>query len=160
VGFQSSKIYIAAAGQYSGGPSVGALIRCNLDGTLDLPWGPLYIPGFIQGGGIFLENNTAAYALTFLSPNPDENKILVAGEAVESSTLRMRVWSFNTADGSTDTAFGTGGKMTLSTANSSGRAIRISFTTGVANRIIVAGTIAQDFAAVRLFLGGTVDTTF
>jgi len=135
-----------------------ALARYNRDGSLDKSFG--------TGGKVttdFFRDPDAAFAITI---QPD-GKIILAGIANRSFSTTIAAYfalaRYN-PDGSLDTGFGTGGKVTTDFFG-------FSFARGIAlqsdGRIVVAGcafrsppTFTQDFALARYSPDGTLDTSF
>lgn len=134
------------------------LIRYNPDGSLD--------PTFGTGGkvttNIYLYDEAHALAL-----QPD-GKIVVVGSTVAvsgSSQSDFAIARYN-SDGSLDTSFGNGGKVTVDfdTIDDVANAVVIQSD----NKIVVGGTVRvvhgsvhdTDFGLVRLNSNGSLDTTF
>jgi uncharacterized delta-60 repeat protein len=123
-----------------------ALARYNIDGTLDTTFG--------TGGKVTTDfgGDDAIYAVAIQS----DHKIVVAGVATNFALARYN------SDGTLDTTFGTGGKVTtvFSSGPSEAHALAI-YSTG---KILVAGFVRNsnggDFALARYNSGGTLDTSF
>jgi uncharacterized delta-60 repeat protein len=145
------KIVVAGQARFGSNDDF-ALVRYNADGSLDTSFG--------TGGKVTTAIGTAwdsGYSVTL---QPD-GKIVVAGIAYIGSTYDFALVRYN-ADGSLDTSFGTGGKVTtaIGTSNDQGWSVTIQ----ADGKIVVAGlaTIGstQDIAVVRYNADGSLDTTF
>jgi uncharacterized delta-60 repeat protein len=146
---------ILVAGSTNEGTSVQrfVVVRYNSNGSLDTTFG------------------TAGKAVTSFGSGPDrayamvlqpDGKIVVGGEAtVAASGLDFALVRYNT-DGSLDTTFGTGGKMTTQVQGSTGRdaiyALALQTVSGE-SRIVAAGG-EGDFRLARFTANGAVDTSF
>src|SRR5712691_1227384 len=90
-----------------------------------------------------------------------DGKIVVAGRATIGSTFDFALARYN-ADGSLDTSFGTGGKVTTAIGTSTDEAYAIALQSD--GKIVVGGraTIGSnfDFALARYNTDGTLDTSF
>jgi uncharacterized delta-60 repeat protein len=126
-----------------------ALVRYNDNGILDKTFG---IGGRLTAD-IGLMSSARGIAL-----QPD-GKIVVAGFAFStiSLTVDFALVRFN-ADGSLDTSFGTGGKVTTDFANGSDQAAGVALLPN--GTIVVAGTSAGNFAVARYLANGDLDTSF
>ncbi|MFN9367078.1 MAG: delta-60 repeat domain-containing protein, partial [Planctomycetota bacterium] len=125
-----------------------ALVRYNANGTLDTSFGTGGMVTTAIGTG-----NEYAYSVPLLA----DGKIVVAGY----SNFDIALVRYN-ADGSLDTSFGTGGKVT--TAIGTGTDIAYSVTLQADGKIVVGGYAAigstLDFALVRYNANGSLDTSF
>jgi len=132
----TSKI-VAATQAYSNGNPVYAVIRYNLDGSLDTSF---------NGTGIVV-SNVGGYVQGLAVGN--DGKILVVGFAT--------LVRFNT-DGSLDSSFGSGGVVSIPVARNSNPA---AFAVAIQNdnKIVVAGS-TNGMTAWRFNANGSVDTTF
>jgi uncharacterized delta-60 repeat protein len=141
-----------------------ALARYNTDGSLDTSF---------SGDGK-VTTDIGNYDFGFDVTVQSDGKILVAGYAyashdeifnrqddgsmilVESANTDFALVRYN-ADGSLDTSFGTGGKVTTDFGYT-------DFATGVAvladGKIVVSGTSNGDFALARYNADGSLDTSF
>lgn len=146
---------ILVAGTADGGASGidFALVRYNADGSLDT--------GFGNGGKVttaFGNGADSAYALVLQA----DGKILVGGDTDAGATgLDFALARYN-ADGSLDTGFGTGGKVTTSIKSGAGRDTLFSLalqTVGGEARIVAAGGDG-DFILARYTPAGALDTGF
>ncbi len=146
---------ILVAGTTNEGTTVQrfVVVRYNPNGSLDT--------GFGTGGKVttsFGSGPDRAYAMVV---QPD-GKIVVGGEAtVAASGLDFALARYN-SDGSLDTGFGTGGKVTTQVQGSTGRdaiyALALQ-TVGGETRIVAAGG-EGDFRVARFTAAGAVDTSF
>ena len=135
-----------------------ALARYNHDGSLDTSFG--------TGGKVttdFFRDSDAAFAITIQA---DGNIILagIANRLFSASTAGYFALARYRPDGSLDTSFGTGGKVTTDF-------FRYCLARGIAlqsdGRIVAAGTaypnpptLTQDFALARYMPDGMLDTSF
>ncbi|MDB5299424.1 MAG: conserved repeat domain protein, partial [Phycisphaerales bacterium] len=86
-----------------------------------------------------------------------DGKIIVAGHQLASNGQTQAVLERLNADGSLDTAFGTGGRVvTPATGQNSWYAITLQG----ANHVVLAGTHNGDFALARFDFNGNLDPTF
>ncbi|WP_232629460.1 Ig-like domain-containing protein [Methylobacterium sp. Leaf118] len=147
------KIVVAGFGPASDGNYDFAVVRYNVDGTLDT--------GFGNGGTIVTPVGTAgdfAYSVTMQS----DSKIVVSGYSFGSDgTADFAVVRYNT-DGTLDTGFGTGGKILTPVGTSTD--VSFDVTMQADGKIVVAGygldSNGFDFAVVRYNADGTLDTGF
>ena len=127
-----------------------ALVRYNADGSLDT--------GFGTGGKVTTAFGTGydeAYGVTVQS----DGKIIVAGSAINGSEDFALV-RYN-ADGSLDTGFGTGGKVTTPIGTGTDTAYDVLVQAD--GKIVVAGEASgtgYDFALARYNADGSLDTGF
>ncbi len=95
-----------------------------------------------------------------VAEQPD-GKIVVAGSSYNGSNRDFAVVRYN-ADGTLDTDFGTGGKVTTAIGNGDDEAYSVAIQGD--GKIVVAGEAGnganRDFAVARYNADGTVDTTF
>ena len=140
------KIVLAGAGDNTGNDDF-ALYRYNTDGSLDSSFG--------TGGKVFTavgSGNDFAYSVAIQT----DGKIVVAGYSNQDFALVR----YNT-DGSLDTSFGTGGKVTTEVGSGTARAYSVAIQTD--GKIVAAGYSTsgnQDFALVRYNTNGTLDSNF
>jgi uncharacterized delta-60 repeat protein/LPXTG-motif cell wall-anchored protein len=127
-----------------------AVVRYNADGTLDNSFG--------TGGKVIIANESSEGYSVMLQA---DGKILVSGRAYSDSTSSFMVVRYNT-NGSLDTTFGTGGKVTTDFGNN--RSEAMAMTSQADGKIIVAGTAylgsTYAYAIVRYNSNGSLDTTF
>jgi uncharacterized delta-60 repeat protein len=138
-----------------------ALARYNPDGSLDTSFG--------SGGKVTTEfSGSSDGEATALALQPD-GKIIVAGSAFGSSSSPMPGSDFALVrynpDGSLDSTFGAGGKLTTDFFGLSDMASGIAIQSD--GRIIAAGTASfdrfspfSDFALARYHPNGSLDSTF
>ena len=130
-----------------------AVARYNTDGSLDSTFG--------SGGRVttdFFGNKDGAVAVAFQS----DGKIVVAGHAFDApgNLILLALARYN-SNGSLDTSFGSGGKVT------GGRSMAESMLVQPDNKILVGGHIIgvglannEEFELVRFNPGGTLDESF
>ncbi|MBA2434942.1 MAG: hypothetical protein H0V54_07660, partial [Chthoniobacterales bacterium] len=130
-----------------------ALARYNTDGSLDITFG--------TGGKVttaFNTNNDEAFAVALQA----DGKIVAAGFAVIGGTDDFALARYNT-NGSLDTTFGTGGKVTTAFGSSIDRAHAVAVQPDgkivAAGRAVIGGG-SFDFALARYNTDGSLDTTF
>jgi uncharacterized delta-60 repeat protein len=152
VAIQADGKILAAGFSHNGTNLDFAVVRYNTDGSLDLSF---------DGDGKVVTpigtSNDAAYSVSVQA----DGKIVVAGRTINGSFYDFGVVRYNT-DGSLDSSFGTGGKVTtpFGTGNDEARSVKIQSN----GKIIVAGFADNgsnvDFAAVRYNANGSLDTSF
>lgn len=152
---QDGKIIVAA--HFSNGKdSDVAVVRYNTDGILDAKFGSGGIVTTAIGPG-----DDEAYGVA-VQPN---GKIVVVGSSRNTRNVyNFAVVQFN-ADGTLDTAFGTGGKVTTVVSSLIDRLFGgDDEATGIAlqpdGKIIVSGHTYKDFTLVRYTVDGRLDDTF
>jgi uncharacterized delta-60 repeat protein len=136
---------IVAAGSSDDGYHF-ALAGYNADGTLDSSFGTggRVITDFAQG---FVNEEARAAAVD------SDSKIVVAGYASSDFALAR----YN-PDGTLDTSFGVGGKVTTDFAGGSDAGLAAVLQGD--GKIVVAGNASSDFALARYNPDGTLDTSF
>ena len=128
-----------------------ALTRYNSNGSLDTT--------FDGDGKVTTDfgGSSVAYSIAIQS----DGKIVVAGSAYNGSNNDFALVRYN-ADGSLDTSFGTGGKVTTPIGMSSDRGYSVTIQPD--GKIVVAGQSWNgsnyDFALTRYNSDGSLDTTF
>ena len=130
-----------------------AVVRYNADGSLDT--------GFGTGGQVTTAigaGHDYGYAVAIQA----DGKIVVAGASTNGADFDVAVVRYNT-DGSLDTGFGTGGKLT--TAIGAGQDHGYAVAIQADGKIVVAGYANTggalfDFAAVRYNTDGSLDAGF
>jgi uncharacterized delta-60 repeat protein len=120
------------------------VVRYNPNGSLD--------PTFGQGGTATTDFAGGADEGRAVVNRPD-NRIVVAGFGPADIELA----AYN-QDGSLDTTFGQGGKVTTDIANTQDEANGAALQAD--GKLVVAGRAGNDFALVRYNANGTLDTTF
>ncbi|WP_300329058.1 DUF4347 domain-containing protein, partial [Accumulibacter sp.] len=129
------------------------LVRYKTDGTLDTAFGggDGMVSTAVGSGGGF------ASSLALQA----DGKIIVSGYASNGSNDDFALVRYN-PDGSRDTDFGTGGKVTTAIGAGDDRALGVAVQSN--GRIVLAGYSYNgsnnDFAVVRYNSDGTLDTTF
>ena len=111
--------------------------------------------------GIVTTVISGTYNLGHTAVVQPDGKIIVAGEAGESSTYKVAVARYNT-DGTLDTSFGNSGTLlvTVGTARSYARNIAVQPDGKIVIGAYTYDDIAGDFAVVRLNADGTLDNSF
>ncbi|MFN9753578.1 MAG: Ig-like domain-containing protein, partial [Planctomycetota bacterium] len=128
-----------------------ALIRYNVDGSLDTSFG--------TGGKVTTAVGTSTDQGRSVTVQPD-GKILVGGYSLVGGVDDFALVRYN-ANGSLDTSFGTGGKLT--TAIGSGLDFGTSVIVQPDGKIVIGGysiTGNYDFAMIRYDANGSLDTGF
>ncbi len=137
---------------FNGANSDFALVRYNVDGSLDA--------GFGAGGRVTTDFALGVDKGVRLTLQPD-GKILVAGHSFNGTDYDFALARYN-ADGSLDTGFGTGGKLTTAIGASDDVAYNVAVQAD--GKILVSGDSDNgsddDFAVVRYNNDGTLDTSF
>jgi len=156
VAFQGSKII--AVGVAAGATNDDfAVVRFNADGSVDTTFGPVGANGKVVtpvGTG-----NDAASGVAVQS----DSKIVVCGSAdtAMATPINFAVVRYN-ADGTTDSGFGTGGKVTTSLQSNDDEAYDVAMQAD--GRIVVAGASCVaagcDFGLARYNTNGTLDASF
>jgi len=150
---------IVAVGRAAENRTDFAVMRLERDGALDTTFGPSTSPGKVLTD--FAGSSDIAYAVAV---QPD-GKIVVAGNTiVAGSGLDFAVARYN-ADGSLDTTFGQGGKLTTAFSADSDTAYALLLQPD--GKIVVGGDCNQgssgtgiDYALARYNTDGTLDATF
>jgi uncharacterized delta-60 repeat protein len=131
-----------------------ALVRYNLDGTLDTSFGGTGKVLTLVG---ISSSNATAMALQ------GDGKIVVVGHAVNNSgrDRDFALVRYN-ADGSLDTRFNGSGKVTTAVSDHDGHCEAVALEKG--GKIVAAGWVSSgdnsDFAVVRFGADGKLDTSF
>ena len=131
--------------------SCGALARYNVNGSLDTTF---------SGDGKLI---TAPFFGSYIGYGSSvlmqaDGKILVAGTIyLSGDNSDFALARYNT-DGSLDTGFGNGGKVTTDFGNNSDSGNSVVVQTD--GKIVVAGSSGNDFALTRYNSDGTLDITF
>lgn len=128
-----------------------ALARYDVNGNLDTSFG--------KGGKVitdFAGFNDEAYAATLQA----DGKILVVGETSTGTSTNFALARYN-ADGTLDTAFGTGGKVTTDFFGKLDGAASVHIQPN--GKIVVTGSVGNnnsDFGIARYNTDGSLDTSF
>ncbi len=148
---QDGKI-LAAGSSYIGSYYDFALARYNTDGTLDASFG--------TSGKVTTPIGTQsdnAYGIALQT----DGKIVVAGSATTSFNSDFALVRYNT-NGTLDTSFGTGGKVTTPIGSAADTANAVALQAD--GKLVVAGYsnngTYNDFALVRYNSDGNLDSTF
>ena len=132
-----------------------ALVRFNTNGTIDTSFGVGGIASTDYSGGT--TNDDKIYALAVQS----DGKIVAAGYARAGDFVNFAMARYN-ANGTIDTAFGTGGKVSTALSNGTDviRAVRLQ----PDGKIVAVGYAVTasgfDFALARYNSNGSLDATF
>jgi uncharacterized delta-60 repeat protein len=149
---QSDGKIVAAGYSYNGSNYDFAVVRYNIDGSLDTTFDTDGKVTTAVGLG-----DDVAYSVVLQS----DGKIVAAGYSFNGSNNDFAVVRYN-IDGSLDTTFDTDGKVT--TAIGSGTDAALSVVLQSDGKIVVAGYShngsSLDFAVVRYNTNGSLDTTF
>jgi uncharacterized delta-60 repeat protein len=154
LGIQSGGKIVAAGRSFNstGNKNDFALVRYNVNGTLDTGFGTGGIVTTPVGGGF-----DYAHALVIES----DDKIVVAGSSSNGSSYNFALVRYN-ANGTLDTDFGNGGIVTTPVESGFASAYALGIDTD--GRILAAGYSNNgsnyDFALVRYNANGTLDTGF
>jgi uncharacterized delta-60 repeat protein len=142
---------VVAGSSNNGGNDDFALARYNIDGSLDT--------GFGTGGKVTTAIGSSTDCANAVAIQGD-GKIVVAGKAANGSDGDFALARYN-SDGSLDTGFGTGGKVTTNIGTYSDIANAVAIQGD--GKIVAAGySISSnwDFALVRYNSDGSLDTGF
>ena len=148
---QSDGKIVVAGYSYYQDTSDFALVRYNTDGTLDTSFG--------TGGKVTTDigSGYASYDVANALGIQSDGKIVAAG----GSSSNFALVRYNT-DGTLDTSFGTGGKVTTAVGTSNDAAYALSIQSD--GKIVAAGSSYNgsnnDFTIVRYNTDGTLDTSF
>ncbi|UHC20013.1 hypothetical protein LRS73_34150 (plasmid) [Methylobacterium currus] len=129
------------------GTTVFAVVRYNVDGSLDTSFG--------QGGKVTTPVGSTATAWS-ITTQPD-GKILLGGSAGNGTNTGFALVRYN-ADGSLDTGFGQGGQ--AATASGSSGSAAYSVTIQADGKILLGGGANGGLALVRYNADGSLDTGF
>ncbi len=149
---QSDGKIVVAGDRHNGSDHDFTVARYNTNGTLDTSFG--------TGGRVTTAVGSGNDFGRAVAVAPD-GKIVVVGESHNGSNFDIAVVRYN-ADGSLDTAFGTGGQVVtaIGAAGDFGRAVAVD----EYGRIVVAGNSYngsnQDFVVLRYNVDGTLDDEF
>ena len=152
VAIQSDGKIVAAGYSHNGSNNDFAVVRYSTDGSLDTTFGTAGKVITAIGSGTDVANYVVVQS---------DGKIVAAGYSHNGSNVDFAVVRYST-DGSLDTSFGTGGKVTtaVGSSNDTGRSVVMQSD----GKIIVVGSSENstdtDFAVVRYNTNGSLDTTF
>lgn len=144
---------IVAAGEASNGANLDfALVRYNTDGSRDGTFG---VGGLVLtpiGAG---DDSARALALQH------DGKLIAAGAVSNGGNTDFALVRYNSVDGSLDTSFGSGGKVTTDFAGGDDAVVAVIVQD---EKIVAVGTAVvggqQVFALARYNTDGSLDTTF
>lgn len=146
------KIVVAGPRQGQAGFET-VLLRFNDDGTLDT--------GFGTGGIVITDTTDAIDYIAFGIAIQPDGKILVSGQAVDSTSVRFMVLRFNT-DGSVDDGFGAGGVALVDAGDDMSAGFGIAVQPD--GKILVSGfsntNLQDNITIVRFNPDGILDPTF
>lgn len=149
---QANGKIIVAGSSYSGSQYLFALVRYNTDGTLDSEFG--------NGGKVTTAIGSSQDEGTSAVVQGD-GKIIVAGHSLNGGDRDFALVRYN-ADGSLDTGFGSGGKVTTAISNSWDFGNSLALQSN--SKIVLAGVgvagETYDFAMARYNADGTLDSGF
>ncbi len=152
LGIQSDGRIVTAGCSWNGSNDDFALVRYNANGSLDTTFG--------TGGKVttdFGSSNDCALALGIQS----DGRIVATGPSSNGSNNDFTLVRYN-ANGSLDTTFGTGGKVTTPVGSGDDQAHSLGIQSD--GRIVAAGWSNNgsnnDFTLVRYNVDGSLDTTF
>jgi len=153
LGSQSDGKIVAAGCSYNGSNFDFAMVRYNLDGSLDTTFG--------TGGKVVTpvgSGDDRSFALGIQS----DGKIVAAGVSFNGSNPDFALVRYN-SNGSLDTTFGTGGKVTTPVGSYQDYAYALGIESD--GKIVAAGCSSSDshscdFALVKYNTAGSLDTTF
>ena len=140
---------IVVAGQVSTSCMDYGLVRYLADGTLDITFG--------DGGKVSTDFGADSCDYAQGAALQGDDKLLMVGYAPGTSGDDFALVRY-LVNGSLDTTFGNGGK--VSTPFTSGRDSGRSIVVQSDGKIVVAGDSGGDFAVVRYFSDGSLDTGF
>ncbi|MDZ8069957.1 MAG: DUF4347 domain-containing protein [Nostoc sp. DedQUE08] len=149
LGIQSNGKIVVAGSTYNGTNFDFALIRYNIDGSLDNTFG--------NSGKAITAIGSGSEEINSLAIQSD-NKIVVTGYTASNGSNVFALVRYN-LDGSLDTTFGSNGKVTTAVGTSS---YSQSYSLAIQSdgKIVVAGQANYEFALVRYNSNGSIDTSF
>jgi len=152
VAIQSDGKIVAAGYSYNGANYDFALVRYNMDGSLDSTFG--------TGGKVTTAFGTGDDGAKSVAIQSD-GKIVAAGYSDNGANYDFALVRYNT-DGSLDSTFGTGGKVTTAVGTGTDNAKSVAIQSD--GKIVAAGYSYNganfDFALVRYNTDGSLDSTF
>ena len=152
VAVQTDGKILVSGESFNGANSDFALVRYNANGSLDASFG--------AGGKVTTDFGLNVDKGVRFALQPD-GKILLAGQSHNGIDYDFALARYNN-DGSLDTGFGTGGKVSTSLGMGNDLAYNVAVQTD--GKIVVSGDsnngIDDDFAVVRYHSDGTLDASF
>ena len=152
VKIQSDGKIVVAGYSWNGSDNDVALVRYNIDGSLDTSFG--------IGGKIATAIGSSEDAALSMAIQSD-GKIVAAGYSYIGRNRTFALARYN-SDGSLDTSFGIGGKVTTAIGSASDQALSMAIQSD--GKIVAAGSSENesddDFALVRYNVDGSLDTSF
>ena len=140
---QSDGRIVAAGSSFNNGSNKHdiALVRYNANGTLDTGFGT---------GGIVITTIGSGFDIAYALDIQPDGRIVTAGSSDNGSNFDFALVRYN-ANGTLDTGFGIGGKVTTPIGNSNDYALALGIQSD--GKIVVAGTFYNgsnfDYALVR-----------
>ena len=155
LGLQPDGKIVVAGESHNGTDKDFALARYNANGTLDNTFGTVD-SGQTRLGYATTTIGSADDVAYGLALQPD-GKIVLAGQSNNGSNLDFALARYN-ANGTLDTSFGTGGKVTTAFGNGIDSISAVALQPD--GKIVVAGYTNTDFALARYNANGSLDTSF
>ena len=156
VAIQSDGKIVAGGWSNNGSNYDFALVRYNTDGTLDTSFDDVEHDGKVTTAVGSGDDEIEKIAIQ------SDVKLVAAGYTYNGFTVDFAIARYNKIDGSLDTSFGTGGKVTTSLTNGMDAALAVAIQSD--GKIVTAGvsnyTANSDFALVRYNSDGSLDNTF
>jgi uncharacterized delta-60 repeat protein len=146
------KLVVAGEANIDGGDDF-ALVRYNSNGTLDTTFGR---SGKVTTDFGLLQQGFS-YALAYSVAVQTDGKLVVAGQAAINGVYDFALARYN-SNGTLDTTFGTGGKVTSNFASPNDGAFSVAVQPD--GKIVAAGFAGFDFALARYNSNGTLDASF
>jgi uncharacterized delta-60 repeat protein len=145
---------VAAGSAWSGSHSAIALVRYLTNGALDA--------GFGTGGKVTRATDTSVNDQALAVALQADGKIVTSGDSAPSFTPTSAIVARFNADGSYDTAFGTGGVFAVQVlpGPSSAPAVAVQQDGRIVAAGRVTGSSGSYFTALRLLADGTADAGF
>jgi len=152
VAIQADGKIVCAGSSSNGSNNDFAVVRYNINGTLDTGFD---IDGIVKTD--FASSNDNGYSVAIQT----DGKIVVAGSSTSDRITAIAVVRYN-SNGTLDSDFGTGGKVTTAIGSSNDCALSVAIQAD--GKIVVAGFSLNgsyyDLAVVRYNSDGTLDTAF
>ncbi|KYC42820.1 hypothetical protein WA1_11880 [Scytonema hofmannii PCC 7110] len=150
VAIQADGKIVVAGSTYNGSNHDSALIRYNIDGSLDTSFG--------NGGKVITPVVANSYDVFESIAIQSDGKIVVAGSANNNATNSDFTLVRYNPDGSLDSSFGNGGQIVTPISGAYDWVSSIAIQSN--GKIIVAGQGNYEFALARYNTDGSLDTTF